>query len=92
MKLVGATNWHIRWPFIIEGIICGIGGAILAIALLAIGKATVLTELTDLFRGGVSKDSAQTISFPLLALGLLGAGASVGALGSGLTLRRFLRV
>lgn len=92
MKLVGATNWHIRWPFIIEGIICGIGGAILAIALLAIGKATVLTELTDLFRGGLSKDSAKTVSFPMLALGLLGAGAGVGALGSGLTLRRFLRV
>ena len=40
MKLVGATNWFIRWPFVIEGIVCGLIGAVLAVGLLWAVKIT----------------------------------------------------
>ena len=42
MKLVGATNWFIRWPFVIEGIVCGLIGAALAVGLLWAVKITVV--------------------------------------------------
>jgi cell division transport system permease protein len=92
MKLVGATNWFIRWPFVIEGVMCGlIGGAASVLLLLAV-KVSVVDNWLNAGQEGLTRDSATTIGFTSLALILVGAGALVGALGSGLTLRRFLRV
>ena len=45
MKLVGATNWFIRGPFMLEGLICGLGGSILAVVLLIIGKELALGSI-----------------------------------------------
>jgi cell division transport system permease protein len=89
MKLVGATNWFIRWPFVIEGVIVGAMGGILAILLLTIAKETVVDPLSDRFALIAAPD---TIDFPLLIAVLLASCIAVSALGSGLTLRRFLRV
>jgi cell division transport system permease protein len=89
MKLVGATNWFIRWPFVIEGVIVGAMGGILAILLLTIAKETVVDPLSDKFALIAAPD---TIDFPLLIAVLLASCVAVSALGSGLTLRRFLRV
>src|ERR671915_163823 len=47
MKLVGATNWFIRWPFVIEGVIVGFLGGLLAVLLLAIAKQTFIDPLSD---------------------------------------------
>ena len=89
MKLVGATNWFIRWPFVIEGVIVGAMGAVLAILLLTIAKETVIDPLSDKFALIAAPD---TIDFPLLIGVLLLSCVAVSALGSGLTLRRFLRI
>jgi cell division transport system permease protein len=89
MKLVGATDWFIRWPFVIEGVIVGSVGAILAIVLLGVTK---LLLLDPLFAGWSLISGVRTIAFPALVGVLLCAGAAVSALGSGLSLRRFLRV
>jgi cell division transport system permease protein len=89
MKLVGATDWFIRWPFVIEGIVVGAVGGLLAILILAITKVALLDPL---FAGWSLVSQIRTISFPALIAVLLGASALVSAAGSGLSLRRFLRV
>src|SRR5579884_2708386 len=89
MKLVGATDWFIRWPFVIEGVVVGAVGAVLAIVILAITKVALLDPL---FSGWSLVSEIRTIAFPALIAVLLAASAAVSALGSGLSLRRFLRV
>ena len=92
MKLVGATNWFIRWPFVIEGIFCGLVGAVLAVFLLWTVKVTVVDTWVRGADSALTRDQATAIAFPLLGLILIASGALVGALGSGITLRRFLKV
>jgi cell division transport system permease protein len=89
MKLVGATDWFIRWPFVIEGIIVGALGALLAIGILGVTKVALLDPLANSW---TLIAAPRTIPFELLVLVLLGAGVGVSALGSGISLRRFLRV
>jgi cell division transport system permease protein len=90
MKLVGATNWFVRGPFMIEGLLCGLGGAFLAILMLVIGKEVALPAI--LHSALKTAPDVHALAFPVTALILLCLGLGLGALGSGLTLRRFLRV
>jgi cell division transport system permease protein len=86
MKLVGATNAFVRLPFMLEGMLTGFLGAIGALALLTV----VYVALNGYDRG--LTDPARLVGIPLL-IGMLAAfGLLLGAFGSGLTLRRFLRV
>jgi cell division transport system permease protein len=89
MKLVGATDWFIRWPFVIEGVIVGAMGGVLAILLLLVGKVAFIDPLKADF---ALIASPSTINFGVLIVVLLGASVAVSAAGSGLSLRRFLRV
>ena len=89
MKLVGATNWFVRGPFMLEGLICGAVGALLAVFFLVLGKAIVLPEILPHLSGDAD---VHAWAFPLVALILLGTGLCLGAVGSGLTIRRFLRI
>ena len=88
MKLVGATNWFVRLPFMIEGLLCGILGAVLAISLLGAAYGFWLSDFLKLGENG----DTRPVGFTLLAFLLLLAGAVLGGLGSALTMRRFLRV
>jgi cell division transport system permease protein len=90
MKLVGATNWFVRGPFMLEGLITGLIGSILAVILLVIAKEVALTRL--IARDWLAEDDVQALSFPLIALILVATSLLVGAVGSGITMRRFLRV
>lgn len=89
MKLVGATDSFIRWPFLIEGVILGLIGGIAAIVLLGIGKVALFDPLTDKF---ALIAAPETMSFGPLVLILLAAAILVSTAGSALSLRRFLRV
>ncbi len=89
MKLVGATNWFVRGPFMLEGLLCGLAGSVLAVILLVVGKAVALPSiLPHIGRGS----DVHALPFELNALALIGSGLLLGAAGSGLTLRRFLQV
>src|SRR3954466_4653820 len=89
MKLVGATDWFIRWPFVLEGVMVGALGGALAVVLLAVIKIAVVDPLAADFALIAAPD---TMNFPLLIALLLLSSVVVSALGSGLSLRRFLRV
>jgi cell division transport system permease protein len=90
MKLVGATNWFVRGPFMLEGLICGLVGSVAAVLLLLAGKEIVLPLI--LSESDTGSSNAEAIAFGLNALLLVGVGLVVGVLGSGLTMRRFLQV
>lgn len=90
MKYVGATDWFIRWPFLIEGMLLGFVGALIAVLLLGRTYGALVAEIYD------------TMAFlPLIpkypfitniSLILLLVGTAIGALGSTISLRRFMKV
>jgi cell division transport system permease protein len=89
MKLVGATDWFIRWPFVMEGMLVGALGGLLAVLVLAVFKIAVVDPLAAEY---ALVAAPETMSFPVLIAILLAAAVAVSAAGSGLSLRRFLRV
>lgn len=89
MKLVGASNWFVRIPFMLEGLVQGIIGALIAF-LAMIGLQNVLTNAiarnSDFSRGFyVTSGDAITIGVLLVAIG-----ASIGVIGALIGLRRFI--
>ena len=89
MKLVGATNWFVRGPFMLEGLICGLVGSVCAVLLLLLGKEIALPQILGHIDDG---DDVHAIAFGVNAMLVIGIGLLLGAAGSGLTIRRFLRV
>jgi cell division transport system permease protein len=89
MKLVGATNWFVRGPFMLEGLLCGFVGSLAAVVLLLLGKEFALPAILGKVGDG---GEVQALAFWVNALLLVAAGLMLGAAGSGLTLRRFLKV
>lgn len=92
MKLVGATNWFIRWPFFVEGLLMGMAGALVPIIMLGIGYYYLL----DAMQSNMALALFKLLPlFPLVnqvALILLCIGAFIGIWGSLVSVRRFLRV
>jgi len=90
MKLVGATNWFIRWPFIIEGVTVGLIGAVLAAVVVLVLNSFLIGRIsTSLTFMTVPLDAVPYVAVTAI---LLAVGVVIGALGSGLGLRRFLKV
>jgi cell division transport system permease protein len=89
MKLVGATNWFVRGPFMVEGLLCGFLGALAAIVLLMLGKEIALPAILGHID---TSNDVRALGFTFTALILLAVGLVVGALGSSFTLRRYLKV
>ena len=90
MKYVGATDWFIRWPFLLEGMTLGFAGAFIALLL--------LNGIYGALLGRIHATLAFLPMLPLtplmyyVSLFLLAAGTGIGALGSYISLRRFLKV
>ncbi|CUH94394.1 putative membrane protein [Propionispora sp. 2/2-37] len=90
MKYVGATDWFIRWPFLIEGMILGFGGALIAVLLLSQSYGALVSQVY------------QSLAFlPIIpkypfitniSLFLLVVGTAIGALGSTISLKKFMKV
>lgn len=90
MKYVGATDWFVRWPFLLEGIILGGVGALLAVGVLYLSYGTLTAKLQETvsFLPLVSDSSYMLWVFG----GLLAAGIVLGAVGSAISVRKYLRV
>ena len=89
MKLVGATNWFVRGPFMLEGVLTGLAGSVAAVALLFVGREIAVPQIL----GHIQDDpDVRALAFTWTAALLIGVGLGIGAIGSGLTMRRFLRV
>jgi cell division transport system permease protein len=89
MKLVGASNWYVRGPFMLEGVLTGLAGSLAAVVLLFLGREVAVPQIL----GHIQDDpDVRAMAFTYTALILLMGGLAIGAVGSGLTLRRFLRV
>jgi len=91
MRLVGATRWFIRWPFMIEGVVVGFTGGLIAILVLWLGKITIVDPLSNTI-SLLAAQNSSALSFPALVAILFAASVLVSAIGSGVTLRRFLKV
>lgn len=87
MRLVGASDSFIRWPFILEGVLCGLAGAIVTIVLAAVVWDPIQPAMVTIFQmpTAVSTQFLTTLSVLLLAVGL-----GVGALGSWISVRSYL--
>ena len=92
MKLVGATNWFIRVPFMMEGVFAALVGALIAGGIVLLANALLFSRMGRAlpFLASVFAFSSGEIATVLLVLA--GVGAGVGLVGSSMALRRFLEV
>lgn len=90
MRLVGASNWFIRWPFIMEGMLSGLLGAFAAMLLLLIADLQLFQRVESIVP--FMQFSVGQGTFWYVIVGLFGAGILIGSAGSVVALRRFLRI
>jgi cell division transport system permease protein len=93
MKLVGATNWFIRVPFMLEGIVQGVVGAFVALGAVwaldsAMDRAAQNADYQAIMGGFVASSSEFTVTAVIVVV----LGIVIGAAGSGWALSRFLKV
>ncbi len=93
MKYVGATSWFVRWPFLLEGTLLGIFGALIAIGILYVGYSYTYAMFTSKFYVLIAAYlvTAKSVISDLLVIFVV-IGAGIGALGSLLSMRRYLHV
>jgi cell division transport system permease protein len=87
MRLVGASDSFIRWPFILEGILCGLAGALVSVLLVAAAWDPIQPAMVDIFK---MPTAVSTRFLTTLSLLLVGVGLGVGALGSWISVRSYL--
>ena len=90
MKYIGATNWFIRWPFIIEGILLGLFGALVCVGLLSYGYVLACDAVARNLVGASLVDPLDII--PYLAAIFVVLGIGIGSMGSFISMRKFLNV
>ena len=89
MKCVGATDWYVRWPFLLEGIILGGAGAAVAVVVLFFSYGTLASKVLETLPFVPLMNSNLVLL--QLFLGLLGAGVGLGIIGSLISVHRYLQ-
>lgn len=91
MKYVGATDWFIRWPFIIEGVILGIAGGIVSTIILNIGYAMIVNSISAETLFGFTLVGVSYI-WKVIVWEFILSGIFIGTVGSIISMRKFLKV
>ncbi len=90
MKFVGATNWFIRWPFIIEGMLLGAVGAAISAVIVMFGYGSALATLQE-FMGNITLlETSEVVNIIIIGFALMGMG--IGMAGSAMSIRKHLHV
>jgi len=92
MKLVGATNWFIRIPFMLEGLVAALLGALLAAGIVWFADAMLFTRLAQAVPFLAPAFNFSTRELMTVVAALVAVGTGVGLVGSGMATRRFLQV
>ena len=92
MKLVGASNWFIRWPFLIEGALIGLLGSLIPVGIISYVYLQGYDTLMNALQGTYYSLLEPNPFLILLVALLLGIGVVIGSLGSALSIRKFLKV
>ncbi len=90
MKFVGATNWYIRWPFIIEGMILGCVGALLAATMVLFAYERIYPSFAA-FMGSIGAVSFRDV-YNYVVWSFIGLGSIIGMIGSYTSIRKHLHV
>jgi cell division transport system permease protein len=92
MRLVGATRWYIRWPFILEGAWTGLLGAILPLVIIDFGYVSVYNGVgQQLTTSGYHLLTPNALLLPL-NIALIVIAMLIGSLGAAVSMRRFLKI
>lgn len=89
MRLVGASDRYVRWPFILEGVFIGLVGAVITLLLLLIMSAPISDLATDI-AGSVPLGFDERLTLQIMAI-VLGAGLGLGGVGAWISVRTYLR-
>ena len=90
MKYVGATDWFIRWPFLLEGIVLGFVGGIIAALVLRSFYAAMAAKIYDTLAFFPLMPQYPFMNY--VAIAIILSGMAIGAIGSTISLKRFLKV
>lgn len=90
MKYVGATDWFIRWPFLLEGIVLGFVGGIIAALVLRSFYAVMAAKIYDTLAFFPLMPQYPFMNY--VAIAIIFSGMAIGAIGSTISLKRFLKV
>jgi cell division transport system permease protein len=89
MRLVGASDRYVRWPFILEGVLIGLFGAFITLALLLVASPAISDIARDI-AGSVPLGFDESLTYQITAI-TLGAGLALGGLGAWISVRTYLR-
>lgn len=92
MKLVGATDWFIRWPFLLEGLFLGVLGSLIPIVLIVSAYGSIQSMLQQKLVGTIFELLPSSPFVFQLAGVLILIGSLIGMWGSVMSIRKFLRV
>jgi cell division transport system permease protein len=92
MKLVGATNWFIRWPFLTEGMMIGAVGALIPFLVITLGYHSLFAKTGGVFMALQFQLVSAGLLAGRLAIVMFGLGIIIGVWGGIMSVRKFLRI
>lgn len=92
MKILGATNWFIRWPFLMEGMVIGFVGALIAVLIVDTSYLAITNYITRELNFNMFGLQTDTRFLVILGASMLAVGTLIGTIGSGISMRKFLKV